>query len=66
MPDQLAHFLFARRVWSLLGDLRTRINPASAAFRAGSFGPDPLFNDLSTHRRGQGLAVHRRSGRDAL
>lgn len=67
MPDQLAHYLFARRVWATLGaDMQGRIDPDSMAFRAGSFGPDPLFNDVSAARRGQGFAVHRRSGRAAM
>lgn len=66
MPDQLAHYLFARRVWSACGELRRRIDPASTAFRAGSFGPDPLFNDLSSARRMQGFRAHRRPGREAL
>ena len=66
MPDQLAHYLFARRVWAACVELRRRIDPASPAFRVGSFGPDPLFNDLSGARRAQGFGAHRRPGREAL
>lgn len=66
MPDQLAHYFFARRVWAAAGELQRRIDPASPAFRAGSFGPDPLFNDFSPERRGQGFGMHRRPGREAL
>lgn len=66
MPDQLAHYLFARRVWAASGELKRRIDPASIAFRAGSFGPDPLFNDLSSARRGQGFGAHRSPGRRSL
>lgn len=67
MPDQLAHFIFARRVWAALGkDMQNRIDPSSMAFRAGSFGPDPLFNDLSAARRSQGFQLHKRSGAAAM
>ena len=66
MPDQLAHYLFARRVCSACGSLGNIIDPASTAFRIGSFGPDPLFNDFSAARRGQGFDMHRRPGREAL
>ena len=66
MPDQLAHYLFAKRVWEACPELKTRIDPASAAFRVGSFGPDPLFNDFSAAHRRQGFGVHRRPGREAL
>lgn len=67
MPDQLAHYLFARRVWAALGkDMQRRIDPSSMAFRAGSFGPDPLFNDLSAARRSQGFQLHRKSGAVAM
>ena len=66
MPDQLAHYLFARRAWTACGELHRRIDPASSAFRAGSFGPDPLFNDLSAARRGQGFGAHRSPGRLSL
>lgn len=67
MPDQLAHYLFARRVWAALGkDMQRRIDPSSMAFRTGSFGPDPLFNDLSAARRSQGFQLHRRSGAAAM
>lgn len=67
MPDQLAHYLFARRVWAALGkDMQNRIDPTSMAFRAGSFGPDPLFNDLSAARRSQGFQLHKRSGAAAM
>ena len=66
MPDQLAHYFFARRVWAAAKALGPRIDPASPAFRAGSFGPDPLFNDFSAERRSQGFGMHRRPGSDAL
>lgn len=67
MPDQLAHYLFARRVWAALGkDMQHRIDPSSMAFRAGSFGPDPLFNDLSAARRSQGFRLHKGSGAAAM
>ena len=66
MPDQLAHYLFARRVLAASGGLRRRIDPASPAFRVGSFGPDPLFNDYSAARRAQGFGAHRSPGRLSL
>lgn len=67
MPDQIAHTLFARRVLAAADlQLRARICVDSAAFRAGCFGPDPLFNDLSPRRRAEGLEMHRRPGREAL
>lgn len=67
MPDQLAHILFARRVLECAGEhVRSRVNGFSPAFRAGSFGPDPLFNDPSPRRRAEGVQMHRRSGREAL
>lgn len=67
MPDQLAHILFARRVVAAADEnVRARVNPHSPAFRAGTFGPDPLFNDPSPYRRAEGVEMHRRSGREAL
>lgn len=67
MPDQLAHILFARRVVAAADEsVRRRVNAASPAFRAGTFGPDPLFNDPSPRRRAEGVELHRRSGRCAL
>lgn len=63
MPDQLAHFLFARRVYAQLPPgLQARIDASSAAFRAGTFGPDPLFNDTNALRRREGFQMHRISG----
>ncbi|MBQ3574951.1 MAG: zinc dependent phospholipase C family protein [Clostridia bacterium] len=62
MPDQLAHFLFARRVYEKCGDdIRRRIDVSSPAFRAGTFGPDPLFNDTNALRRREGFEMHRLS-----
>ena len=67
MPDHLAHYLFARRVLAEASEgLRKRICVDSAAFRSGTFGPDPLFNDPSSRRRAEGFEMHRRSGREAL
>lgn len=67
MPDQLAHMLFARRVFEAAKPaLRARICVDSPAFRAGTFGPDPLFNDPSPRRRAEGFEIHRRSGRAAM
>jgi len=67
MPDQLAHILFARRVIARADEMvRVRVNAASPAFRAGTFGPDPLFNDPSPRRRAEGFELHRRSGRHSL
>lgn len=59
MPDQLAHFLFARRVYALLPPaLQAEIDISSPAFRAGTFGPDPLFNDANALRRSEGFQMH--------
>lgn len=67
MPDQIAHTLFARRVLAIANaDLPLCIRANSAAFRAGCFGPDPLFNDPSPRCRAEGFEMHRRSGREAL
>ena len=56
MPDTLAHLLYARRVLAAAQPLlRARISPDSPAFRAGTFGPDPLFNDPSPERRAEGF-----------
>lgn len=66
MPDQLAHYIFARRVLAAAPSLRGRISTDAAAFRAGTFGPDPLFNDPSPYRRAEGFEMHRRPGREAL
>ena len=67
MPDTLAHLLYARRVLAAAQPLlRARISPDSPAFRAGTFGPDPLFNDPSPERRAEGFEMHRRPGREAM
>ena len=67
MPDQLAHMLFAQRVLEASKpELRARICAASPAFRAGTFGPDPLFNDPAPRRRAEGFEMHRRPGREAM
>lgn len=67
MPDQLAHFLFARRVLAAAPKhLVQNIRIDSAAFRAGTFGPDPLFNDPSPRRRAEGFELHRQPGRVSL
>lgn len=66
MPDQLAHILFARRVMAACPALNRRIQVESPAFRAGSFGPDPLFNDPSPRRRAEGFELHRLPGRVSL
>lgn len=67
MPDTLAHFVFARRVLEAAApQLKSRVCVDSPAFRAGTFGPDPLFNDPSPRRRAEGFEMHRRSGREAL
>ena len=52
MPDQLAHYIFGRRALAAADrSLRSRVDPDSAAFRLGTFGPDPLFTDLSASHR---------------
>lgn len=67
MPDQIAHTLFARRVLAAAdAGVRARVSADSAAFRAGCFGPDPLFNDPNARRRAEGFEMHRRSGREAM
>lgn len=67
MPDQIAHMLFARRVYAAARpDLRARICVDSPVFRAGTFGPDPLFNDPCPRRRAEGFEMHRRPGRESL
>jgi len=67
MPDQIAHYLFAKNVLAAAGEgVRSRICTSSAAFRAGCYGPDPLFNDPSPRRRAEGFEMHRRPGREAL
>ncbi len=67
MPDQLAHILFARRVLAACPvSLRKRICIESTAFRAGTFGPDPLFNDPNPRRRAEGFELHRQPGRVSL
>lgn len=67
MPDQLAHFLFARRVLAASGrEVRGRVDPESMAFRLGTFGPDPLFTDLRAHCRREGFGLHRQPGFVAL
>lgn len=67
MPDQLAHYIFARRVLAASDmQLRKRISADAAIFRVGTFGPDPLFNDPSPYRRAEGFEMHKRPGREAL
>lgn len=67
MPDQLAHYIFARKVLEASeADLRKRICGDAPAFRAGTFGPDPLFNDPSAFRRAEGFELHKRPGRESL
>ena len=67
MPDQLAHYLFAQRVLEASdASLRRRIRAGAPAFRAGTFGPDPLFNDPGAYRRAEGFEMHRRPGRETL
>lgn len=67
MPDQLAHFWFAKRVYARLSPpLQARIDVNSPAFRAGTFGPDPLFNDLSAFRRSEGFELHKKSGAEVM
>lgn len=67
MPDQLAHLIFARRVVAAADErVRALVCPVSNAFRTGTFGPDPLFNDPAPRCRAEGFELHRHSGRDAL
>lgn len=67
MPDQLAHILFARRVLAAADkQVRMLVCADSAAFRAGTFGPDPLFNDPSPRRRAEGFEMHRSPGYASL
>ena len=67
MPDQLAHYIFARKVLEASGaDLRRRVCGDAPAFRAGTFGPDPLFNDPGAFRRVEGFEMHKRPGRESL
>lgn len=67
MPDTLAHIVFARRVLAASQPrMRNRVCVDSPAFRVGTFGPDPLFNDPSPERRAEGFEMHRRAGREAL
>lgn len=67
MPDQLAHYLFARRALAISSpELRRRIDPDSVAFRLGTFGPDPLFTDPHSRRRAEGFCLHRHPGFVAL
>ena len=67
MPDTLAHLLYARRVLEAAApQLRARVCADSPAFRAGTFGPDPLFNDPNPRRRAEGFEMHRRAGREAM
>lgn len=67
MPNQLAHYIFARRVWQALDPaLRHRIDADSPAFHVGSFGPDPLFADPLSRCRSEGIFLHRQPGRVAL
>lgn len=67
MPEHIAHILFARRVLAAADQqVRTLVCTDSAAFRAGTFGPDPLFNDPSARCRAEGLEMHRRPGCESL
>ena len=67
MPDQLAHYLFGKRVVAAADrSLRRRVDPDSTAFRLGTFGPDPLFTDLSASHRAEGFGLHRQPGFVAL
>lgn len=67
MPDQLAHYIFARKVIAAAdASVRRRISVDAPIFRVGTFGPDPLFNDPSPYRRAEGFEMHKRSGREAL
>ena len=65
MPDQLAHMIFAREA-ALRAGLSARLDLTSAAFCAGTFGPDPLFNDVSANIRAFGLGMHKRPAREAM
>ena len=67
MPDQLAHIRFARRVLDAAdSSIRSRVCAESMAFRCGTFGPDPLFNDPLPSGRAEGFGLHHRPGRVAL
>ena len=67
MPDQLAHIRFARRVLAAADpSIRARVCADSMAFRCGTFGPDPLFNDPLPSGRAEGFGLHHRPGRIAL
>lgn len=67
MPDQYAHYLFARKVLAAVDiGLRRRISADAAIFRVGTFGPDPLFNDPSPYCRAESYELHRHSGREAM
>lgn len=67
MPDQLAHFYFARRVLAAAEpSVRERVCADSMIFRCGTFGPDPLFNDPLPTGRAEGLGLHRKPGWVAL
>ena len=67
MPDQLAHIRFARRVLEAAdAPLRARVCVDSMAFRCGTFGPDPLFNDPLPSGRAEGIGLHHQPGRVAL
>ena len=67
MPDQLAHIRFARRVLAAAdSSIRMRVCADSMAFRCGTFGPDPLFNDPLPSGRAEGFGLHHSPGRVAL
>lgn len=67
MPDQLAHIRFARRVLQAAEPgIRARVCADSMAFRCGTFGPDPLFNDPLPGGRAEGFGLHHKPGRVAL
>ena len=46
--------------------LARRVDADSAVFRAGTFGPDPLFNDPRGNIRRLGLGMHKRPGREPM
>ena len=67
MPDQLAHIRFARKVLEAADpSVRARVCADSMAFRCGTFGPDPLFNDPLPKGRAEGFGLHKKPGRVAL
>ena len=65
MPDMFTHMYFAKRVLTRCGG-EIGVSAETPAVWLGSFGPDPLFNDLSAARRAQGTGTHRRPGSEAM